>query len=499
MAKRSITDHEISLIKAMLARGMKNKDIQFFFNRPNRAVNSGRISTIRKGTYSNSASINAAQDVALESFISGFSRSAGGDDIAIVKVSSTQTLTAAARALFAKGTDGVWYLAGGESQEHECKQGFDPKKLAPVVRAIGALANNRGGYIFFGVSDKGYRVQGIDSTFIETDIAQIVEKVKAHLSPTPSIVAKGIIEFDGHAVGFIRVEKHDNRPVIVYRDGDGLNEGEILFRYPGQSARIKFGDLRSMLDERDRRAQVALADAAGRLADVGTANALIIDTEKNVLDAHGHPILIDEELAKSINFIKEGQFDSGVGAPTLRLVGEVSAVTERVVREAIFQEDILDDFLNQRAVGQPFEYIRAGLAQSRQWLPVFYFARLAELTNAQSAELVGKFRVSQRGKKKILLDRLDGKKSAFTHAVTQYAKKMAADISKGVLVLPTAIAEVSPFAYGVTAIAATTAPLVDLLSALIACKDLAERADDGNALGAVYKAGCRVDELFFGK
>jgi hypothetical protein len=34
-------------VKAMLARGMKNKDIQFFFNRPDRAVNSGRISTIR--------------------------------------------------------------------------------------------------------------------------------------------------------------------------------------------------------------------------------------------------------------------------------------------------------------------------------------------------------------------------------------------------------------------------------------------------------------------
>ena len=47
MAKSSISDQEISLIKAMLARGMKNKDIQFFFNRPDRAVNSGRISTIR--------------------------------------------------------------------------------------------------------------------------------------------------------------------------------------------------------------------------------------------------------------------------------------------------------------------------------------------------------------------------------------------------------------------------------------------------------------------
>ena len=43
---RTITDEEIALIKAMLVRGMKNADIQFFFNRPGRHVNSGRITNI---------------------------------------------------------------------------------------------------------------------------------------------------------------------------------------------------------------------------------------------------------------------------------------------------------------------------------------------------------------------------------------------------------------------------------------------------------------------
>jgi hypothetical protein len=340
-------------------------------------------------------------------------------------------------------------------------------------------------------------VAGVDAPFIDTDVVQIVEKIKAHLSPTPSITSKGVIDFDGKVVGFIRIEKHENRPVIVYRDGDGLNEGEILFRYPGQSARIKFGDLRSMLDERDHRAQVALANAAGRIADVGTANALIVDTEKNVMDANGHPILIDEELAKSIKFVKEGQFATGADAPTLKLVGEVSTVAERVVREAIFQEHILEDFLRQRIVGQPQEYIRAGLAQSRQWLPVFYFARLAKLTNGQAIDMVKQLRVSQKRKKRILLDRPEGKKSALTKAVTQSAKQIAADISKGLIHLPTAVTDVSPFAHGLTAISATPVPLSDLLSALITCRDLAESAEDGNALGAVYKAACRVDELFF--
>jgi Putative DNA-binding domain len=499
MPKRSISDEEIALIKAMLARGMKNRDIQFFFNRPQRAVNTGRISTIRSETYSNSAAIKAAHAAELDTFIARFANNAGSNQINAIGVSTAQSLTAAARALFTKGTDGRWHLSNGESQEHECKQEFDPKKLSPIVRAIAALANNSGGYIFFGISNKEFSVEGINAVFIETDIVQITDKVKAHLSPTPSITAKGTIEFDGKVVGFLRVEKHQDRPVVVYRDGDGLNEGEILFRYPGQSARIKFGDLRSMLDERDRRAQIALANATGRVAHVGTANALIIDTEKNVMDVNGRSILIDEALAKSINFIKEGEFDTKAGAPALKLVGEVSSLSSRAIREAIFQEDILDDFLHQRAVERPLEYIRATLAQSKLWLPIFYFAQMSKLPNEKIAADIRELKISQKRKKKILMDRLEGKRSALTKAVTQSSRRIAADLAKGELIPPSSAEEVSAFAYALTALTGTTLPLQTLLAALITSKELAEVADNANALGAVYKAACRVDEMFFNK
>ena len=35
----------------------------------------------------------------------------------------------------------------------EAELDLDPKKLTPVVRAIAALANNKGGYVLFGLSD----------------------------------------------------------------------------------------------------------------------------------------------------------------------------------------------------------------------------------------------------------------------------------------------------------------------------------------------------------
>lgn len=51
MGKRKVNDHEIGLIKAMLARGMANNLIQFSFNRQDRPVNSGRITGIRQRSY----------------------------------------------------------------------------------------------------------------------------------------------------------------------------------------------------------------------------------------------------------------------------------------------------------------------------------------------------------------------------------------------------------------------------------------------------------------
>jgi schlafen family protein len=172
MSRRTITEREISLIKAMLSRRMKNKDIQFFFNRPDRPVNSGRISTIRTGSYSDSAEIMEASDEELDEFIQSWPLTRGHAEPAI---------TDKARELFGPRSDGRWILTEGENQECECKQDFDSSKTTPIVRAVAALANNNGGFIFFGVLDGDYVVRGVSKEFAQTDVVQIVDKVKAHL------------------------------------------------------------------------------------------------------------------------------------------------------------------------------------------------------------------------------------------------------------------------------------------------------------------------------
>src|SRR5947209_19828705 len=112
MKDRSITEQEIALIKAMLARGLKNKDIQFFFNRPDRPVNTGRISTIRSGSYSNSSQITAASEDELEAFLRSFDKSSQRTRGRKVEA----TVAESVRALFRKSKDGTWSLEGGEHE-----------------------------------------------------------------------------------------------------------------------------------------------------------------------------------------------------------------------------------------------------------------------------------------------------------------------------------------------------------------------------------------------
>jgi hypothetical protein len=494
MPRKSITDQEIGLIKAMLRRGMRNRDIQFYFNRQDRPVNSGRITGINASEYG--PEVPAATDPELDAFLAGFAPSEVG---VIIEASSPRKLTLAerARACFVQRDD-VWYLADGETSDQECKAQFDPRRIEPIVRAIAALANNRGGFIFMGVQDGDCRVVGLpDTAFQDTDVVQITDKVKALLTPTPAF-AKELIDLGGLAVGVVYVEKYPNPPVIVCRDAYKLEDGAILFRYPGQSGKIKFGDLLIMLRERDRAATQTLLASASRLSEIGADRALIVDTEKGELDAGSKRIVIDRSLADQLAFIREGEFEERSGAPTLRLIGDVHVVdpertaVELIEGRALDANAVLLAYLAHDAVRAPLEYICISAKVQRQWLPVFYFVRLAGGDIEAAIEALDATNAVYRNSKKNALDRLRRRISAFERpggAILQVVADLEAghigelrqgfkdfQIVRGIRSLPDGFEP--------------TQPLFDLL------RDIYRDSDDNaNVRSGVFSAAARLDEL----
>ena len=146
MPRRRITDEEVGLIKAMLRRKMRNRDIQFCFNRQDRSVNSGRITGIYAGDYG--PEVPSAAEAALDAFLASFAPAKVG---VVVDAGTAREPTLAERALarFVQ-RGGEWFLADGETSDQECKAEFNPRRMEPIVRAIASLANNRGGFVFVG-------------------------------------------------------------------------------------------------------------------------------------------------------------------------------------------------------------------------------------------------------------------------------------------------------------------------------------------------------------
>lgn len=511
MPARSITDTEIALIKGMLALGMKNKDIQFYFNRPDRPVNSGRISQVAKGTYSDSTKISAAPLKKTKEFIDSFQPSGTTSAVVVSVAGGTQDQgpmsSTALKNLFEEVGVGLqWRLKSGETHEHECKESFHFKG-DKWLRAVAALANNRGGYLLFGVYDKGKKgpneqdlgniVCGLkNDEFEKLDSASITSRLKAMFDPTP-LFETATFMVGGLTVGIIHIKQHPSRPVIASKQEGDIREGDIFFRYPGQSSRIKYSDLRAILDDRDLNARKTLLPMVERLIEIGPARAVIADLKEGVLGDGKTIMQIDAALLKKISLIKEGEFDEKKGATALRLVGDVMSVGEDAThfkKGAVTRHDLESDFLNQNTMVYPKEYIRYAIESVHgTWVPIRYYAKLAGLTKPSLKAFINGTKAAPHRKSQFV--QLISKKDAARTPPSAKSLDILATIEKTKAV-PEAMTkqEIGPLARAIQGLPRETGvPIEVLLKAIQSWITVWP----GVSASDVRRAMCRVDEVFF--
>lgn len=513
MKTRSISDEEIALIKAMISRGMANKDIQFFFNRPDRSVNSGRISGIRNSTYSNSGDILGATDDELDAFLKAFEPSGVSASINVPQASDTAPVAdpvsaATIREMFFE-TEGVWSFRHGESDQHECKEGFGFKHCDKWLRAVAALANNRGGYVVFGVKEKvgmasgrsSFEVVGLSNDFENADPVEFAKRLKTTFDPTP-VVDIVAIEIGGKKIGILHVHQHPARPIIaVHNEGSLVKEGDIYFRYPGQSSRIKYSDLRTIFDDRDRRARADIMPMIDQLLRLGPQNAMVADLSNGTLADGVRSFSISKELISQIKFIREGEFVEKEGEPALRLVGDVQAVDSegQIIRRGfVTPTDLQNDFLEQQAPYEPKEYIRCAVeAGNGGWLPLHYFAALCGL-NRDGLVAYIKATAAPQARKDLYAARASGVQSAYSLAVGQ-SVDIVTSLEAGDVPEITSIQIAAHFGRAVAGL--RQKPVADLpavLKALKASMDMVLSSGRTSWLSPIRRGISRLDELYFG-
>lgn len=514
--KRSITDEEIALIKAMTVRGMKNKDIQFFFNRPDRSVNSGRITGISDGTYSNSSDIAAANDDLLDAFLEGFEATDVSASVDVPAVAGSKDdrsgpmATDTLNKMFIKDAAEVWRFAHGESDQHECKENFGFKHAEKWLRPVAALANNSGGYIVFGVKDKSvtdgkidpcsYEVVGMNSNeFENADPVDFTKLVKSTFDPTPRI--ETLIHHVGEMkVGVMYVRPHASRPIIAQRGhGKQVKEGDIFFRYPGQSTNIKYRDLRAILDERDQQAREQILPMVEKLLQLGPQNAMVADLASGRLSDETRSIVIGEELLDKIKFIREGEFDEKEGEPTLKLVGSVQAIDGpgSVLHKGFATPaDLIRDFLDGKSPYDAKDYVRCAVEVSNgAWLPMHFYATKAGLDRNSLADLIQSTKAPAK-RKATYVKRALGESGPYQKAGGA-ALPFLSDIMDGKKPMPDKAGSAVDIARAIAGLEDKPAlKLDDLLSLLRGCWAAIEEEKPG-WLSFARKAICRVDELYF--
>lgn len=250
-------------------------------------------------------------------------------------------------------TEGSDTLRNRESTQLEFKETFNLGSLAKYARTMAGFANNRGGFIVFGVANAPHRLKGLNiDKFESCDPAKVTEFLNSYFSPQLEWRMASIPVF-GHQVGFIYTHETVEKPTIAIKTAsESIKDGEIYFRYNGQTTLIKYPELRAIIESRLLRERQAWLQHLGTIAEAGPTNVGVLDTIHGKLYGGQSPYLVDESLLRELKFLRQGSFSETQGQPVLRLVGEVKPVggirVEKPVKVGIHGDDLMEAFLAQR-------------------------------------------------------------------------------------------------------------------------------------------------------
>lgn len=309
-------------------------------------------------------------------------------------------------------------LISRENSNIEFKESFGWKSLSKYFKTCAAFANAKGGYILFGIGRSPHKLMGLTGNALELfqniDPEKITEYFNEHFSPEISW-DRHEYELDGNTYGIIYVNESHDKPVVCSKDADNvLKEGDIYYRYRGRSERIKYSELRAILDLKRENEQRLWMQHLVQIARIGVRETGIFDlTTGQVTGANG-AFLIDESLLSQLSFIKEGEFSEIKGKPALKLIGKVEVISDlgvstgrkKIVKtKGIRTSDIVSAFLAHDKVDEPIEYLKQICFESTAFLPIYYFLHLGKVDMDMAVEIVNGV-VSRNPAKTKLIQRL---------------------------------------------------------------------------------------------
>jgi hypothetical protein len=253
MANRGLSDSEIAVIKAMLLQGMHAQDICGFLFKPNRSLNPAGVYEIKSGK--RAASIAALSPGELDAWFKNhpyFGAIADADLVSELRKELRGLLRP-------RRTDGGVVVDPIETSRLEFKETFHGQSFPDYCRSLIGYSNHAGGFILFGITNDRKVTGLVTQAFKTFDQKTLSETIKDLVSPTVrwTSFSMTLLEID---VGVLYATEAELKPLMTLRNRDKIRGDTVYFRYEGETAPIRAGDLHAIIREREQLAiQAAIA------------------------------------------------------------------------------------------------------------------------------------------------------------------------------------------------------------------------------------------------
>lgn len=240
-----------------------------------------------------------------------------------------------------QNTDDRGHLKNRESSSIEFKENFNLSNMSKYAKTMAAFANNKGGYLLFGIKDSPRKLIGVNKDrFDNIKQERISSFLIEHFDPEIKWDIGMVYNGENYS-GYIYIYESEDKPVICKKNAgnDDIRSGEIYFRYRGQSRKIGYSELKKIIDdfrEKERRIWMSHIE---KIARIGPSNVAILDMlrgDLHVKNIEGAKLIIDKnlinDLRNKVQFIEEGKFSEAEGEPTLKIVGEIQTADVVVPR-----------------------------------------------------------------------------------------------------------------------------------------------------------------------
>jgi len=302
-----------------------------------------------------------------------------------------------------------------ESSTLEFKESFNWASKYIYGKTIAAFANNKGGYIIYGIKNRPHEIIGLkNDRFENIDPAEITAFLNEYFSPEVRW-EKHVHEIQGKKLGIIYVYEAEEKPIICKKNADKLMEGIVYYRYNGRSERIRYSELRILLSREIEKYTKQLHDYFSKIIKRGVGNIAIIDTIEGKIYGQKASMLIDESLISQISIINEGSFTEIDGRPVLKLIGSVEGAKVITKTVQIRTPEIVKAFLKGEIPEDvsPIQFIEQLPYENTAFLPIYFFIKKASISKGNALSIVENSKSRMSSKKK-LIERLNKTKEDFT-------------------------------------------------------------------------------------